>query len=113
MENDRRGRHRSRDLQAQPTEERNGDTPLGCSGVVWRNRPMREVIKFSNLKECDCRTVAEGCRVLPPPFPLSSLRVLLGYAVTIGSLPSNASSYTLHYQIFYHLSSTTHLNNQN
>jgi hypothetical protein len=43
---------------------------------------MREVIKFGNLKGRDCATVAERCRVLPH-FP--SLRVLLGYAVTIGS----------------------------
>jgi hypothetical protein len=45
---------------------------------VWRNRPMRELIKIRNLMECDCATVAEDCRILPP---LPSLRVLLGYAV--------------------------------
>jgi hypothetical protein len=39
---------------------------------------MREVIKIRNLKERDCTTVAERCRVLPP---LPSFRVLLGYAV--------------------------------
>jgi hypothetical protein len=49
---------------------------------MWRNRPMRELLKFRYLKERDCATVAERCRVL---LPLSSLRVLLGYAVTIGS----------------------------
>jgi hypothetical protein len=43
---------------------------------------MQELIKIRNLKERDCATVAERCRVLPP---LSSLRVLLGYAVTTGS----------------------------
>jgi hypothetical protein len=51
--------------------------------VLWRNRPMREVISFRNFKERDCATVAERYRVLPPlPFPrFMSLRVLLGYAV--------------------------------
>jgi hypothetical protein len=47
---------------------------------VCRNRPMRELIKFRNLKECDYATVAECCRVLPP---LPSLCVLLGYVVTL------------------------------
>jgi hypothetical protein len=42
---------------------------------------MREVIEFKNLQKRDCATVAERCRVLPPVL---SLRVLLGYAVTIG-----------------------------
>jgi hypothetical protein len=46
--------------------------------ILWRNRPMREVMKFRNLKERDCATVAERCRVLPP---LPWFRVLLGYAV--------------------------------
>jgi hypothetical protein len=45
---------------------------------------MRELLKFRNLKERDCATVAERCRALPPSLPLSSLRVLLGYAVTAG-----------------------------
>jgi hypothetical protein len=53
-----------------------------CKIILWLNRPMRELIKFRNLKECDCTTVAERCCVLPP---LSLLRVLLGYAVTAGS----------------------------
>jgi hypothetical protein len=55
--------------------------------VLWRNRPMRELIKFRNLKERDCATVPERCRVLPPlPSPLfAPHRVLLGYAVTAGS----------------------------
>jgi hypothetical protein len=47
-------------------------------GILQRNRPMREVIKFRNIKERDCATVAERCRVLRP-LPL--FRVLLGYAV--------------------------------
>jgi hypothetical protein len=47
-------------------------------GAVWRNCPMWEVIKFRNLEECECATVAECCRVLPP---LPPFRVLLGYAV--------------------------------
>jgi hypothetical protein len=38
---------------------------------------MRKVIELRNLKERDCTTVAERCRVLPPH---TSLRVLLGYA---------------------------------
>jgi hypothetical protein len=55
--------------------------------ILWRNRPMREVITFRNFKECDCTTVAERCRVLPPlPSPrFASLHVLLCYVVTIGS----------------------------
>jgi hypothetical protein len=53
--------------------------------ILWRNRPMRELLKYRNLKERDCAIVVERCRVLPPLFPLSSLRVLLGYAVTIES----------------------------
>jgi hypothetical protein len=47
---------------------------------------MREVITFRNLKERDCATVAERCRVLPAH---PSRRMLLGYAVTIGSHNSN------------------------
>jgi hypothetical protein len=44
--------------------------------LLWRNRPMRELLKFRNLKECDCATVAERCRVLPPlPSPLFAPRV--------------------------------------
>jgi hypothetical protein len=52
---------------------------------VWRNRPMRELIKFRNLKERDCTTVAERCRVLPPlPSPrFAPHRELLGCAVTL------------------------------
>jgi hypothetical protein len=46
---------------------------------------MPEVIKFRNLKEHDCPTVAECRRVLPP---LPSLHVLLGYAATLGSCNS-------------------------
>jgi hypothetical protein len=50
--------------------------------IFWRNRPMRELLKFRNLKERNCTRVAEPCRALPPlPF-LSLLCVLLGYAVT-------------------------------
>jgi hypothetical protein len=52
---------------------------------VWCNRPMREVIKFRNLKERDCATVAERCRVLPP-LPLFCM--LLGYAVITWSRKS-------------------------
>jgi hypothetical protein len=26
--------------------------------ILWRNRPMRELIKIRNLKERDCATVA-------------------------------------------------------
>jgi hypothetical protein len=46
--------------------------------VMWSNRPMWEVITFRNLKERDCATVPERCRVLPS---LPSFRMLLGYAV--------------------------------
>jgi hypothetical protein len=49
--------------------------------ILWRNRPMREVIKFRNLRERDCTTIAERYRVLPPrPSPLFPPRVarLLG-----------------------------------
>jgi hypothetical protein len=39
--------------------------------ILWRNRSMRELIIFRNLKEPDCATVAERCRILPPlPSPL-------------------------------------------
>jgi hypothetical protein len=32
---------------------------------------MRELLKFRNLKELDCATVAENCRVMPQlPSPL-------------------------------------------
>jgi hypothetical protein len=53
--------------------------------VLWRNRPMREVITFRNLKERDCATVAGHCRVLPP---LPSFHMLLGYAVITWSRKS-------------------------
>jgi hypothetical protein len=44
--------------------------------ILWHNRPMREVMKFRNLKERDCATVAERRRILPPlPSPLFALRV--------------------------------------
>jgi hypothetical protein len=43
---------------------------------------MRELLKFRNLKERDSATVAERWRLLTP---FSSLRVLLGYAITTGS----------------------------
>jgi hypothetical protein len=48
---------------------------------------MREVMKFRTLEERDCATVAERYRVLPPlPFPrFTSPRLLLGYAMSIGS----------------------------
>jgi hypothetical protein len=48
---------------------------------------MRKLLKFRKLKERDCATVAERCRALPPlpSLPLSLLRVLLSYAVTVGS----------------------------
>jgi hypothetical protein len=49
-----------------------------CYLILWRNRPMREVITFRDFKERECATVAERCRVLPP---LASFCVLLGYAV--------------------------------
>jgi hypothetical protein len=47
---------------------------------------MREVIKIRNLKERDCTTVAERCRVFRP-FPsllFAPHRALLGYAVNTG-----------------------------
>jgi hypothetical protein len=25
--------------------------------ILWRNRPMRELIKFRNLKKCDCAAI--------------------------------------------------------
>jgi hypothetical protein len=60
-------------------------TEMTSSTILWHNRPMREVMKFRNLKECDCATVAECRRVLPlHPSPIFA-PVLLGYAVTIGS----------------------------
>jgi hypothetical protein len=52
---------------------------------VWHNRPMGELIKFTHLKERDCPTVAECCRVLPPlpPPRFAPHRALLGCAVTV------------------------------
>jgi hypothetical protein len=46
---------------------------------------MQELIKIRNLKERDCATVAERCRILPP---LPSFRVLLGYVVITWSCNS-------------------------
>jgi hypothetical protein len=71
------------DFASIATKERKGDTPLGCSGrnslkegAVWRNSPMWELLKFRNLMDCDCATVAERCRALPPlPAPLFAQRV--------------------------------------
>jgi hypothetical protein len=84
--------------------EKNGEIMLGCSGrnslkegAVWHNRTMRELLKFRNLKERDCATVAERCRVLPPlPSPsFASLRVLLGYVISIGSRNNKEGSRNL------------------
>jgi hypothetical protein len=51
-------------------------TPSELLTVLWHNRPMRELIKFRNLKEWDCATVAERCSVLPPlPSSLFAPRV--------------------------------------
>jgi hypothetical protein len=65
--------------------------------ILWRNRPMRELLKFRNLKERDCATVAERCRILPPlPSPrFASLRVLLGDAISIGPRNNNEGSRNL------------------
>jgi hypothetical protein len=52
---------------------------------------MQEVIKIRNLKERDCATVAERCRVLPP---LPSFRMLLGYAVITWSHNSRKDDVT-------------------
>jgi hypothetical protein len=32
--------------------------------MLWRNRPMWELLKFRNLKERDCATVGERCLAL-------------------------------------------------
>jgi hypothetical protein len=42
---------------------------INVTYILWRHRPMRELIKFRNLKEHDCATIAERCCVLLPPFP--------------------------------------------
>jgi hypothetical protein len=49
------------------------------------NRPMWELMKFRNLNERDCATVAERYRVFPPlPSPrFAPNRALLGCAVTL------------------------------
>jgi hypothetical protein len=63
------------DVASTASKNRKGDTLLG-EGAVWRNRPMRELLKFRNLKGRDFATVAERCRVLPPlPSPLFAPRV--------------------------------------
>jgi hypothetical protein len=56
-----------------------------CVNILWRNRPMRELIKIRNLKERDCATVAERCRVLPllPSPRFAPHRALLGCALTL------------------------------
>jgi hypothetical protein len=61
---------------------RNGKTG---TTAAWCNHPMRELIKFRNLKERDYATVVERCRVLPPlPSPRFALHhVLLGCAITL------------------------------
>jgi hypothetical protein len=59
--------------------------------ILWRKRPMREVITFRKFKERNCATVAERYRVLPPH---PSFRVLLGYAVITWSRNHNVSSVT-------------------
>jgi hypothetical protein len=64
---------------------------LGILYILWRNRPMREVITFRKFKERNCATLAERYRVLPP---LPSFRVLLGYAVITWSRNHNVSSVT-------------------
>jgi hypothetical protein len=53
--------------------------------ILWRNRPMRKLLKFINLEECDCATVAKRCRILPPlPSPrFAPHHALLGYAITL------------------------------
>jgi hypothetical protein len=55
--------------------------------TLWRNRPMRALLKFRNIKERDCATVAQRCRVLPPlPSPLfAPHRALLAHAINTGS----------------------------
>jgi hypothetical protein len=53
--------------------------------ILWHNRPMQELLKFRNLKEWDCSTVAEHCHaLLPLPSPsFAPHRALLGCAVTL------------------------------
>jgi hypothetical protein len=53
-----------------------GEEKILPPNILWRNHPMQELLKFRNLKECDCTTVAERCHVLPLlPSPLFALRV--------------------------------------
>jgi hypothetical protein len=54
---------------------------LESNNVVWRNRPMRELLKFRNLKKDNCATVVSD--VFPYPR-FAPHRVLLGYAVNTG-----------------------------
>jgi hypothetical protein len=70
---------------------------------------MRELLKFRNLKEWNCATVAERCRALPPlPFPRFALHhVLLGCTVTLdgatvrkGHVTSVMSCATIHNAAF-------------
>jgi hypothetical protein len=46
---------------------------------------MQQLLKFRNLKECDCATVAERYRVLPflPSPCFAPHRAVLGCAVTL------------------------------
>jgi hypothetical protein len=41
------------------TLESDHDLIENITFIVWRNRPMREVITFRNFKERECATVAE------------------------------------------------------
>jgi hypothetical protein len=85
IENDRRGRSRatwkwcwkhSHERKEMWHTVRLLGTNSLKKGAVWRNRPMRELLKSRNFKERDCATVAESCRVLPPlPSPLFAPRV--------------------------------------
>jgi hypothetical protein len=90
MENFRRGitEPQESDFASTSTEERKGDTLLGCSGrdslkegAVWRNRPMRDLVKFRNLKEREGVTVVSDVFSYPR---FASHRTLLGYAVNTG-----------------------------
>jgi hypothetical protein len=48
--------------------------------MLWHNRHMQELLKFRNLEERDCATVAECYRVLPP---LPSPRFVLHRALQV------------------------------
>jgi hypothetical protein len=78
--------------------------PTQSQNILWRNRPMRELLKFRNIKKRNCATVVSGVFSYPsfPPH-----RTLLGYAVPLDCttvrkdhVTSMTSCVTIHNAVF-------------